>query len=66
MSTLVTTYESNAKALNVDDVIVVISIFLIYALYYLLLKIKKPEVLNFGLTLLSYYQFKSLINQLNS
>ena len=66
MSTLVTTYDPNAKPLNVDVVIVVISIFLIYALYYLLLKIKKPAVLNFGLTLLSYYQFKSLINQLNS
>ena len=65
MSTLVTTYDPNAKPLSVDDVIVVISIFLIYALYYLLMKMKKPEVLNFGLTLLSYYQFK-LINQLNS
>ena len=36
MSTLVTTYDPNAKPLNVDDVIVVIFIFLIYALYYLL------------------------------
>ena len=65
MSTLVTTYESNAKPLNVYVVIVVISIFLMLVLYCLLLKIKKPEVLNFGLTLISYYQFK-VINQPNS
>ena len=47
MSTLVTTYDPNAKPLNVDVVIVVISIFLIYALYYLLVftyEIKKPEM----------------------
>ena len=57
MSTLVTTYDPNAKPLNVDDVIVVIFIFLIYALYYLLFlnyeKIKKPEIQNIsGLILL--------------
>ena len=65
MSTLVTTYDPNAKPLSVDDVIVVIFIFLICFILFTF-EIKKPEVLNFGLTLLSYYQFKSLINQLNS
>ena len=37
MSTLVTTYDPNAKPLSVADVIVVIFIFLILVLYYLLL-----------------------------
>ena len=47
MSTLVTTYDPNAKPLSVADVIVVIFIFLILVLYYLifsLMKVKKPEI----------------------